>query len=211
MANRFLFPLLVLLSWIVSPVSGRGQAAAEYGMAAGAASATTSSATSAVNNSLRQAGERLPQASPGKAQPAAPGTTAPTTSAATTAPGTAAPGQPGTTASPAPSTTAPIATKTLETVMKENLEKLRPKAGQGAATLRIDSVPAQAKILIDGVAVGYTPLELELPSGRYLAELKQTDSLPWSKEVSLNPGETVSLEPVLQYKYPSVVTLSSWK
>lgn len=197
MANRFLFPMLVLLSWIVSPVSGRGQAAAEYGMAAGAASATTSSATSAVNNSLRQAGERLPQASPGKAQPAAPGTTAP--------------GQPGTTASPAPSTTAPIATKTLETVMKENLEKLRPKAGQGAATLRIDSVPAQAKILIDGVAVGYTPLELELPSGRYLAELKQTDSLPWSKEVSLNPGETVSLEPVLQYKYPSVVTLSSWK
>jgi hypothetical protein len=188
MTNKALFTLVALFLCGTFPALGRSQAAVEYGLAT-AAAAATSKASPAVNEALKQTGEKLQQAMAGTGTNATLGTTAPA----------------------APSTSTPIATKTLETLMKENQAKLQPKAEQGGATIRIDSAPARARILIDGAVVGYTPMELKLASGQHLVELKQDDSLPWRKEVSIDPGETVSLKPVLQYKYQSVVTLSSGK
>ena len=202
MTNRVLFTLAGLLLGATFPATGRAQAAAEYGLTAGAAAAAADKVSSAVNEAVKQTGDQLQQRTPGTAPTGASGAaTSPTGAPATAAPATTTPA--------VAATPAPVATKTLAAVMKENQEKLRPKAEQTGATLRIDSTPARATVLIDGWIVGATPVELKLASAQHIIELKQADSHAWRKEVSLKPEESVSLRPVLQYKYPSVVTLSA--
>ncbi len=65
--------------------------------------------------------------------------------------------------------------------------ELRPLA----ASLSIESQPAQAWVRIDGENLGTTPLEgLRLAPGPHRVELERSGHRPWSERVELAPGES---------------------
>lgn len=187
MAGKLALLLVPLLFLGAFPGTARSQAAAEYGMAAGAAAAAVEKAATAVKDATaikdttKPSGESKDTAKPAAEVPQA-----------------------------TPNPPAPVATKPLAAVMKENKEKLEAQALEGGANLRIEPLPAKATVYVDGAVVGYTPFEGKLAPGQHRIEVKHFDSMPWSKEISLKKGETLALKPELQFKkYPSVVTLSA--
>ncbi len=98
--------------------------------------------------------------------------------------------------------------KPLELVMEENRQKLEERSKEGSATLRIESVPDKATVLIDGEAVAKTPVDLKIPEGKHVVELKEFESLDWKKEISVARDEELSLRPELKKRYQSAITVS---
>ena len=65
----------------------------------------------------------------------------------------------------------------------------------------VDSRPRGARVLIDGKAVGTTPLSIpEVSIGSHVVRLELADHRPWTRSVSVTAGETArvtgSLEPI---------------
>ncbi len=54
----------------------------------------------------------------------------------------------------------------------------------------IHSIPSGAKVFIDGVSVGYTPLVKKMEYGAYNVEISLENYAPWTKEVLLDQAQT---------------------
>ena len=96
-------------------------------------------------------------------------------------------------------------------LMEENKRKLEAKSEAGGGTIRIESAPQKATILVDGAEVGYTPASLKVPEGKHIIELRHATSLPWRKEIIVGRNDNLSLKTDLENKYKSVVNLSFGK
>lgn len=62
---------------------------------------------------------------------------------------------------------------TKEPIAKEEI--VPPAPAVRTATLNVESIPSGAKVIIDGVLKGETPLKLDLPLGRYEIKLTLTN------------------------------------
>jgi formylglycine-generating enzyme required for sulfatase activity len=62
--------------------------------------------------------------------------------------------------------------------------------------LVVESSPAGARVLADGVELGVTPLAAQLASGRYAVEVTHPGHVPWSGEVNIEPDGRVVLPPL---------------
>jgi len=98
--------------------------------------------------------------------------------------------------------------KNLQTVMQENRQQLAARSDQGGGTVRVESVPAKAMIMVDGRPVDYAPADLQLPAGKHIIELNHPDFLPWRMEVSVSPQESTIVTAPLENKYRSSVTIA---
>lgn len=92
--------------------------------------------------------------------------------------------------------------------MEENRNKLELESHDGGGVVHIDSVPAKSTVLVDGDRVAYTPADLKIPAGKHTIEVTDPTHLPWRKEITLNRGESLKLEPKLEKKYKSEMILS---
>ena len=101
--------------------------------------------------------------------------------------------------------------RSVEGTMEENRRKLEAGGQKAGGAVHVDSVPQKATILVDGAPIAYTPADLKIPEGKHVIELRRPASLPWRKEISLTPGERLSLSAELQDKYKSVLTFSIQK
>jgi len=77
----------------------------------------------------------------------------------------------------------------------EEAEK-RPSDGAGALTLK--STPERAKVYINGVYYGLTPLNIELAPGIYEVELKNKGYKTTAEKVSVRPDATTEMETELE-------------
>lgn len=66
------------------------------------------------------------------------------------------------------------------------------------ATLQLSSQPKGARLLVNGKALGNTPLELQLPPGRSTLELHLPKHLPWKETLQLRAGQSWSRKIELQ-------------
>ena len=73
------------------------------------------------------------------------------------------------------------------------------KALPGAIDVRGDADPKafNAEVWVSGELRGKIPSSLAVPAGRYLVEVKKADFQPFSQWVTVQEGETVTLNPVL--------------
>ncbi len=97
--------------------------------------------------------------------------------------------------------------KSLDEAMRENRQRLELKSQKSGGMLKVTSVPANATLLIDGAMVARTPAELHVPVGSHAIELRHPVYLSWRKQVTVGEGQVLSLQPKLQEKYASTVTL----
>jgi hypothetical protein len=78
----------------------------------------------------------------------------------------------------------------------------------GNGTLSISSTPAGATVFLDSVAMGTTPLVLNaITPGNHMVDVKAPGYIASSVQVSVKPGETIVISPVLT-KGASPVPLS---
>jgi formylglycine-generating enzyme required for sulfatase activity len=77
------------------------------------------------------------------------------------------------------------------------------------ADVRIDSVPAGAEVLVDGVPVASTPAEIELISGRHMLELRATGHRPWRRELEIVAEQPVTLTGVELERLPGRLIVST--
>lgn len=80
-------------------------------------------------------------------------------------------------------------------VQKKSLEE-QSKSGK---TLSVDfkSAPAGATITVDGYFVGHTPATAQIPVGKHLVSITKWGYDTWSKELDVNNGKDVSVNPKL--------------
>ncbi|WP_088857970.1 PEGA domain-containing protein [Thermococcus profundus] len=83
-------------------------------------------------------------------------------------------------------TLAPMENKTITA-------QLTPKP----ATLSVNSDPAGAKVYVNGTYEGITPLNLTLSPGTYRIKLSKEDYENYTTTITLNPGESKTISPVL--------------
>jgi hypothetical protein len=69
-----------------------------------------------------------------------------------------------------------------------------PSPLAGDAYLRIEVEPQGAAVLVDGLASGRTPVELQLPAGRHSVRVEQDGYLPLIETVDLRAGAEFTLE-----------------
>lgn len=76
---------------------------------------------------------------------------------------------------------------------QETVESLILKSKVG--TLKVESVPTGARVLLAGKEEGKTPLNMEVDVGRYVMELQSQDNLylPWSGEIEVRGSETTQI------------------
>jgi hypothetical protein len=78
----------------------------------------------------------------------------------------------------------------------------------GAGSLSISSSPSGATVFVDSVMAGTTPLDLvDVTAGNHLVEVKAPGYVTTTVQVSVKPGETISISPVLS-KNSSATPLS---
>ena len=77
-----------------------------------------------------------------------------------------------------------------------------PVAEVESASLKVDSVPMGAQVFLDGLLKGKTPLNIEVPFGRYEVRLSLPQYHDWEAQLHLSQaGETplhISLVPIHQ-------------
>jgi hypothetical protein len=100
--------------------------------------------------------------------------------------------------SPSSNTLAQPVSSSSDTAMRSNRQVLDQQAQQrGCGPLHISSVPKDATLYVDHLAVAATPADLCLPIGKHTLELKSRGFKAWSHEVTINTGETLTLAPKL--------------
>ncbi|MGH1348708.1 MAG: PEGA domain-containing protein [Nannocystales bacterium] len=82
------------------------------------------------------------------------------------------------------------------------LRKLQSHAAI-ATVVSVDSIPSGAAVMLDGVAVGETPLHLEVSPGLHTVELSAAGHDSFSQEVDIARGTTLSVRPRLSETAPS--------
>ncbi len=92
--------------------------------------------------------------------------------------------------------------------MQENRERLEKQSENGGGVVHVESVPANATIVVDGDPVGKAPTDLKLPEGKHSIELTHPRFEPWKMEVTVNPQESTSVTAKLENKYKSSITIS---
>jgi hypothetical protein len=97
--------------------------------------------------------------------------------------------------------------KSLDEVMRENRQSLELKSQKSGGMLKVTSVPENATLVIDGAIVARTPAELHVSAGTHAIEVRRPVYLTWRKQVTVGEGQALSLQPKLQEKYASTVTL----
>lgn len=90
-----------------------------------------------------------------------------------------------------------------------NRRVLEQGAGKDAAKLSLDSVPAKARVRIDGKPVGQTPLLLSLAPGDYRVEMEGPRMESARRQVTILPHETrkVVLSLSEAPRYPTQIRL----
>jgi len=73
-----------------------------------------------------------------------------------------------------------------ETVVTVRLERM-------AGRLSLTSEPPGAEVLLDGEAVGETPLDLAVPPGRHEVQMDRALHAPWSRDVAVEDGGRAAL------------------
>ncbi|MBN1660809.1 MAG: DUF5107 domain-containing protein [Anaerolineae bacterium] len=69
-----------------------------------------------------------------------------------------------------------------------------PAATPAMARLHVDVRPAGARVLVDGLRSGTSPVSLDLPAGSYTVRVELDGYEPLGKSVDLPPGEAVTLD-----------------
>lgn len=62
-----------------------------------------------------------------------------------------------------------------------------------SAALQVDSIPSGAQVFINGTFRGKTPLNMNLPVGKYQVTLSLADHLDWEAQVQLTEGDDTPL------------------
>lgn len=78
--------------------------------------------------------------------------------------------------------------QSLRTTADEIMKKL--VGGGDVGHLKIKSIPAGAKIIIDGQAIGVTPLDWDLPSGKHTIQMAKDGLKPDSRDVLVVSNKT---------------------
>lgn len=68
-------------------------------------------------------------------------------------------------------------------------------------TLRVRSTPSRAQAFLDGRFVGYTPLELGLPEGRYDLELQRPGYESWYERVDIDDNDTTTIRAAMEREW----------
>jgi hypothetical protein len=75
-------------------------------------------------------------------------------------------------------------------------EIMRKLVGSGDGQVKLKSNPAGARIMVDGQAIGVTPLDWDLPRGKHTVEMDKPGFTPASREIVVvtDQTDTLSLE-----------------
>ena len=68
-----------------------------------------------------------------------------------------------------------------------------PIAASDRARLRVDVQPVGARVRVDGLRSGTTPLSIDLPAGKHTVQVELDGYEPLERTVDLPPGETVTV------------------
>lgn len=81
---------------------------------------------------------------------------------------------------------------------------LKEKKLVATGILTVNSLPKSAQVFLNGELKGITDINLTLPPGKYLVEVKKDGYLPWKKEIILKGELVVNLFPTLFSINPSL-------
>ncbi len=81
---------------------------------------------------------------------------------------------------------------------------LKEKKLVSTGILTISSLPKSAQVFLNGELKGITDVNLTLPPGKYLVEVKKDGYLPWKKEITLKGELVINLFPTLFSINPSL-------
>ncbi len=90
---------------------------------------------------------------------------------------------------------------------EDNRRKLEENAGKEAASLLLRSEPDGARVWLNGLRVGRTPLLLVVAPGDYALELRGERSGLTEKRVAVLAGEKKEMVIPLRVRYPAAVRL----
>jgi hypothetical protein len=77
----------------------------------------------------------------------------------------------------------------------DDLMRALSRAGQrGTGMLKVSSTPTGARVLVDGTAIGVTPLEYQLTTGEHLVTLELDRHEIATRHVTIRTGETAPLD-----------------
>jgi formylglycine-generating enzyme required for sulfatase activity len=79
----------------------------------------------------------------------------------------------------------------------------------GWGNLKVQSEPEGAEVLLNGVLAGLTPLDAEPMKGAYEVELKKDGWMPVSKNITIEPGEVIEMEPIRLQKVNGMIVLTT--
>lgn len=88
-----------------------------------------------------------------------------------------------------------------------NRNALEQRAGKDAGKLLVRSTPSGARIWINGMFVGNTPLLLILAPGQYQVEVQAQRFESARQEVALLPRETREMALRMAVRYPTTVSI----
>lgn len=83
---------------------------------------------------------------------------------------------------------------TLEHTTDELMRALARAGQRGTGLLKVSSSPAGARVLVDGNAIGVTPLEYQLATGEHLITLELDRHEVATRSVTIRNGETAPLD-----------------
>jgi hypothetical protein len=91
---------------------------------------------------------------------------------------------------------------TLRSTADELMAALTAGNAKDAGKIKITSTPAGARVVIDGNAIGVTPLEYDLKSGSHTVTLSATGHRDDARDIDIKRGETTQVD-VLMKSYAS--------
>jgi len=94
-------------------------------------------------------------------------------------------------------------------VKAEQMTTVSTALTEDFGSLHIVSKPEGAVVLINGKQSGVTPLDVEqVKKGRYRVRIKKTDYVEWKTEVSVNPGEHLTVSAEMDPEYGGIFIAS---
>lgn len=88
-------------------------------------------------------------------------------------------------------------------------QKLALKLDTLPANIRVDAARKEARVTIDGIDVGYAPVDVPRPGGTYVVEVSKPGYVTFSTRVSLDPGANSKLRAPLPTR-EKPITEEAW-